>query len=583
MEQVLELDELSSVEELVLGKTYKGSFEKGRMRLNKLVAGIIEGAPALAEGALVVAKLVGVTDGEPVFIFIRSGEAGAEAGAERVEKQFFEKTTAQLRGGEPARVVGKLVCVVKAGIDKGFLLDGTGAAVVEATELEEGTFVEAFGKTRTGLPPVIAAEKVNKIDEQDVEEVGKKIQEHLKKFSEPGEFRLFVRDEVMEKLYPMIRECARFLKQSLLEFRPIVMRYHGDADGVCSALLVFSALKRFLSAARVSLEEHRFLLSTRQTDSAIYSQNDLAKDIERAALLPKKPVFVFLDHAANEESIEQLRKLKESGFEPVVVDHHPPAQGIEGVAGHFVSPFLAGGSCHYTTGLICFELAKAIAGEAEEKLAHFSLQGDKSVFSSGEFKEPRVIDYLATYNSPESLEFYESALSDAKKINYYFEEANRRINRAVAASKPFTSQKKIGSSTLVVVRLDKFCKKGEYPSKGSVLNEIHKTFSGPVVSIGYGGDAIIFRASHQAFEAGFRASHLISQLKQELPHAVVSGGGHDVAASMRVKEEFLQSVLDRALELAGEKLSKPEKISEKHALCEIIAEEGEAKVQVEEA
>ncbi|MCX6767275.1 MAG: hypothetical protein NTY90_00895 [Candidatus Micrarchaeota archaeon] len=560
MERLFELGDSSSVEDIVLGAVYKGITGRGKLRLNRLVAGTLEGAPAgLGEGETVIARFVKRKGHDPVFSFIRAG--GAEAGAERVEKTFAEKTAAGLAdaAGERVKVRGKLVCVVKAGVDKGFLLDGTGAAVVQAEGLEEGVFVEAAGEAKPGLPPIVAAERVTLLNGPETREIGEKIAGYLEENSKPFAAGTLVDDEVMRGLSGPIRECARFLRRRLLEFQPVMIRYHGDADGVCSALLVFSAMRKFLSGARVSLQENRFLVSAAQTDSAIYSQTDLAVDAEKAAALPKKPVFVFLDHAANHESIGQIERLGEGGYEIVIVDHHPPAPGVEKTAKHFISPFVAGGSSHYTAGLLCFELASAIAGPADERLARISLQGDKSVFAPKEpLKEPRVIDYLAAYNAPESLEFYENVLSDAKKIDYYFEEANNRINRLVAASKPFTRQKAVGNAAIAVVNLGKFCKKGEYPPKGAVLTEIQRTIpsSGPVVSVGYGGDAILFRANHDAHEAGFRASTLISLLKTEFPHAVVSGGGHDVAASMRVKEEFLQAVLERTLQLIEETLSK---------------------------
>ena len=583
MEPILELGEFSSVEELELGKAYKGIAMKGRVRLNKLVSGTLKGAPKLEDGEPVVAKLVKRSGSELVFSFVSAGETEAQL----IDKAFQQKTAAELREWDFASVRGRVFCVEKAGISRGFLLDGTGAAIVETQELEEGAFVEAGGEVKAGSPPIIAAQSVRPTE---VGETDAKVSEYLERNSKPLSFNPLVGDAVMKALSPKIAECARFLKRRLLEFQPVMLRYHGDADGVCSAILVVSALKKFLSSRGISTEENRFLLTTTQTDSAIYSQRDLAMDVEKAALLPKKPVMVFLDHSANQESFEQVKTLRESGHEVVIVDHHPPSPGIAGAVTHFVSPFLAGGSAHHTAGLLCFDLANAIAGGADERLAQVSMQGDKSIFAKPEpLKEPRVIDYLAAYNDPESPEFYAAVLSDPKKVDYYFEEANNRVKRALAASKPFVKQKNVGAALLVTVKLDKFCKKGEYPPKGSVLNEIHREASeasggAATVSIGTGGDSITFRANHAAFEAGFKASQLILLLKQEFPYAVVSGGGHDVAASMRVREEFLQSVLDRTLQLTEEALAKaPPKTEEKHAESEIKAEEAQAKMDVEDA
>ena len=56
-----------------------------------------------------------------------------------------------------------------------------------------------------------------------------------------------------------------------------------------------------------------------------------------------------------------------------------------------------------------------------------------------------------------------------------------------------------------------------------------------------------FRANSAAKKAGFSATRIIAEIKAELTNAVDSGGGHDVAASIRANEGFLKIVLDEAV------------------------------------
>ena len=79
------------------------------------------------------------------------------------------------------------------------------------------------------------------------------------------------------------------------------------------------------------------------------------------------------------------------------------------------------------------------------------------------------------------------------------------------------------------------------------MNALHIKYSEkldcPLASIGYEGDKIVLRANRKMAAAGFDANVIIQELKREMPSIVESGGGHNVAASMKVAPEKASEVV----------------------------------------
>jgi RecJ-like exonuclease len=358
-------------------------------------------------------------------------------------------------------------------------------------------------------------------------------------------------NHILEKLSPKIGECADLLKKAVLENEPIFLKYNDDVDGIAAALLIWGALKKFAEKNSVAFFKSN-LVST-QTSNPIYLKEEALKDLQEARNFDEKPLLVLCDYGANEESIEGVSAVNAAGIKIVVIDHHPPAKEISSLA-LLVSPFSVGGSSDYTTGLVAFEVAKKVAGEADASLAAYSLQGDKSAFAEKKhFLEPVAIDFIASVEENPSLEKYEKIIADKEKIKILYKKAMASIERILKQCELHSKIRELpGGIKLVLVKITKMVKKGDYPPKGKALNFIQEKFlrklGAGLVSIGYGEDSINVRADAVAFERGFRSSELIKTLKEEMGYAIVSGGGHEQAASIRIRAEFSEKVLEKCIE-----------------------------------
>ena len=373
---------------------------------------------------------------------------------------------------------------------------------------------------------------------------------------------LLIDDECMRQLVPAMEKAAGVIRAALASQRPVFVRFHDDCDGITSGISLVKACRLFLAANKLPDKAPGGFpaLSSRQAESAILTVAGAFEDVRKFRGAPQKPLFVFADHAANAESLEALEELRSSGIGLVIIDHHPPAVEAPLLADAFVSshPFDKTGG--HTAGLLCFEVARLIAPDASkipETWAWWSLQGDKSPLASSRHDdEPVAIDYLAQYSEKgESADYYLEKLEDRMALDLSIRLARTAEKRALEHSRAHCRAFKAENGFFIVeCELGKI-QHGEYPSKGKLLTLIHVSKSaelgGPVVSLGWDDEFLSVRANSAAAKMGFRAGPIIGLLKSEFPNDVISGGGHDVAASMHVSEKSVKKIADRFAELAG--------------------------------
>ncbi|MBU1198151.1 hypothetical protein KJ765_06630 [Candidatus Micrarchaeota archaeon] len=362
---------------------------------------------------------------------------------------------------------------------------------------------------------------------------------------------LLINDRVMRKLLPRIQATAEFLKKAAERNQHILIKFDGDGDGICSGLNMLKALRRV---------SHNKRISNYPGPSAVYRIEEALNDLNRAEST-KETVFLFLDHAANEESVDALHLLKSYGARIVIIDHHPFSTKTKALAERMVSPMLVSkDGASYVTGLLAYEVAKRIAPEeADDALAWYALQADKSRFASKkEFMEPIAIEYLEFFRRNNSLEFYEKTLADSETVKESCHQAKEKIGQALTLAKRNAEYKKSRRFTSAVVRVAKCVPEGDYPSKSRLISEFQQLMEKKhenLVSLGVDSDSMSFRASKKALKNGFRASQIIRQLKDMFGTEIISGGGHDVAASLKANPSAIHAIVHEALAL----VEKPKK------------------------
>ncbi|MFH1470739.1 MAG: hypothetical protein ABIF01_03255, partial [Candidatus Micrarchaeota archaeon] len=161
-----------------------------------------------------------------------------------------------------------------------------------------------------------------------------------------------------------------------------------------------------------------------------------------------------------------------------------------------------------------------------------------------------AIDFLGKYSRfQNTLEFYESVLSNEKMLGSIEAQAKAKLERAVRVAKESLKVKEFPNGfILCTANLQKSFKPGDFPGKGMLAGAVHDhvgaQMKGPVVTIGYSGRLFSIRANAEARTRNFDANSMINQIKRELINSIESGGGHDVAASLYVNDGFENIVLE---------------------------------------
>ena len=368
--------------------------------------------------------------------------------------------------------------------------------------------------------------------------------------SAPRKCEPLLDDEVMRALAGPFDECARRIRRAVYSFRPMLIRYNGDADGICSGLALKRAIESLLG------KEAGKELFFAQNNPAIYSQGDALRDVSVVRMMPgqhDRPLILLVDFAANSESLEGLELHRGAGSEVVIIDHHPFDLKVPALIDCFVSPMTCNGNSNYCTGLLAGEVAKRVADVDVGELQRIAMAGDRSRLdehSEGNLKLATALDFLAQYQKEVStLEFFDRSLKDRAFMESVYKQALEKLKHAKEIAKEFVKVKELKNGfALCKIRLDAAAKKGEFPTKGKATGMVHdelaETAKGPLVTLGYGARMISIRANPEARRRGFDASRMIEELKAEMKNAVESGGGHDIAASIKVNKGFGKIVLD---------------------------------------
>ena len=416
------------------------------------------------------------------------------------------------------------------------------SGVLEAVSGERfaiGEYVRMSGRMEfRGQREQLVCEKAEKVAGKRAGEIVAKVEAGAKL----AQTVPLVSDETMQKLLPEMRKAAGKLIAARVLGRQMILRYNNDADGISAGIGIASVLR----PAKFSAVQH---------NSAVYTNTDAIRDMSslRGTFAP---LLIIVDCCANAESVDALALVKSAGIEILIVDHHPPSPKARGLCSVFVTPWLAGAASEYPAGLLACEIAK-IAGVSAERMdavVRISLTGDKSrLYSPTEEDERRALalDFLAAYaNFANTLEFFESVLSDESLLAQIVGQAREKMGNIAKMAGNYAREKSVGKFKVHLVGLDKLAKNAEFPSKGKITGAYFdsvKQEGVPTVVIGHGERLISFRANSAARDAGFNATKLIAELKEELKDGIESGGGHDVAASLRIEKEFEKIVLEEVL------------------------------------
>ncbi len=407
-------------------------------------------------------------------------------------------------------------------------------------EFESGSFFE-YGQELLVCGVAYNDRGFMKLKATSVEKASGSYDSILRKVEEGAELKevSFLAGGLMEKLKPDIESCARKLLGAKKLGRHILLRFHSDADGISGALALTKVVRAYTS----------------QQNSANYTPFDAMRDIGNLQG-QMKPLVILLDFGCGLESVEGLKILKASGAEVMIIDHHPNEGKAEENSHILLSPWKAGsddGASSIVAGYLAVEVART-CGEDASSLAPIACAGDKSSIlpvSDSDREIALVLDYMATYSGfGNKLDFYKNALENKELYASVLVQAREALDKVTDDIKKNMKKKLEGPISVYVIDTERV-RSREFPGKGKITTRGFELVAEPAVVLGVWKNGLSFRINSGAIALGVRADSLISELKGEMGDFIEGGGGHARAASLRIREGFVGSVVEKIVEKVG--------------------------------
>ena len=459
--------------------------------------------------------------------------------------------------------------------------------------IDVDSVVEVRGEVVFRLDRVqIEVKDMEKLYGAELTRVKAAIERVIEEKSEPGDTPPLVESELIHKLYPKMREVARELRRAVFTGVPIVLRHHGDADGFVAAVAVEQALLPLMREHSPDREAEWHLFRRSPSRAPFYEMEDVVRDLQYAhedarRFGQRMPLVVILDNGSTYEDMPAIRKFKVYGSKIIVVDHHYPGEvqngraKVDELVDIHVNPYLAGGDYSITAGCLGVEIARLINPELSSKLRHLAgiaCVGDRVKGSEADAyialaqekgysvedmeRIAECVDFEAFYlRFMDGRTLIEDLLGlgrlDRQRmllevIGEESQKAKEVQLRSVLANAK--SARLPNGIMLHTLDLEQYSHKFTYPPPGKTTGMLHDVKAQEndgrrTVTLSYGPDFAILRATEDvAADLKLNLNHLVAQLAEELPGAGVTGGGHEVAGSIKFVEGYRKRVLEKLVE-----------------------------------
>lgn len=388
------------------------------------------------------------------------------------------------------------------------------------------------------------------------------------------EFKFLIESDILNKLQPKLLEAAIQIKSAIVNHNPVIIRHHADCDGYCAAVALERAILPIILDNHGSERNASKHYKRYSSNSPFYNYIDALRDLsgslyEKKNFRRKNPLIILLDLGDIAENLTAIKRVKINGIKVIVIDHHNPGtkanlEEMKKNADVFISPYDYDFDSSLVCGMICTELALLINPYVKDikflpALAGTADKSDKEEFQkylkiskySSEFlkKFAACVDYETHYlKFNESRELINQLLTgnhkpDSKIINLIYSEFEKKMSMTKIAVKEFVEMKKIDSIKLIKIDCEKILSPGDFPNSSKIVRIAHELYNGQRITIGLLSDAIIFRVNDVN---EFNVNDVVNELKKTKPSALIKGGGHEFAGTLKfikaAKEEVLEYI-----------------------------------------
>ena len=379
-----------------------------------------------------------------------------------------------------------------------------------------------------------------------------------------------VKHEIIEKLRGRIEQAALLIKKAIYDNRQILLRHNADCDGYCGAIAIERAVLKLLYAHHNDEYAQWKFYKRLPSKAPFYSVSDGFIDASSVANDAAKngnaPLLIIVDNGSGEEDLLSIKNMRLYGCQVIVVDHHFIKKDVvsEHVDVH-INPYLVGGNSQLCAGMLSVELSRFVSTENVSYLAAVAGTGDKvrseemdqyvAIAEQEGYpldfikKLALCIDYVAYYTRVEGRAYFDDLLGRDRErqkqmLSLLYADAWNKMQNALEAAKHYVTLEEQDGKTVAVLDLSSVSLVGEFPAFGKTtglvsdwLNKSHER----VYVLGLAKDMIVLRVSKGEI---FNLNEIVSALKEKMPYALISGGGHERAGTIK----FVAAAKDEVVE-----------------------------------
>jgi len=462
----------------------------------------------------------------------------------------------------------------------------TEAGVRSYPEVNLGDIVRVFGEaTRRNNQMQIEVSGMQVLKGEEADNVRGRINRALEARAEPPEVTPLIKSDIIDALWPEMRKLAKIVRRAVLTQQPVIIRHHADADGICAAVSVETAVTQFIRDNGGDPDQDNFLLRRSPSKAPFYEIEDVTRDLDmmlkdNVRFGQKLPLILLMDNGSTEEDMPSYKMTEVYGLDVIVADHHHPDDTIDKYLLAHVNPYHVGGDFGVTAGMLGTEIARLINPAVESRILHFpAVAGvaDRSeapeldsylALIEGKYTRDECSDmalsldyeqYWLRFNDgreivKDILNISNAPERHAKLVNLLLTEANLAIEDQMNTMMPHVHDQKLSSgANLFLADVEMFAHRFTFPPPGKSSGEVHdilckKYANEPVVTLGLGPDFAVIRSR------GVRMNipQMVRSMRDEMPGAGISGGGHLVVGSIKFVEGMRSQVIEKMIEKISE-------------------------------
>ncbi|MBE8540584.1 OB-fold nucleic acid binding domain-containing protein [Geoglobus acetivorans] len=401
---------------------------------------------------------------------------------------------------------------------------------------------------------------------KEASEIERLIEREIERKAEP-EFRGFlIESEVLENLKDQMMNVARELKKAVLESRPIILRHHWDADGVCGGVALEIALLDYIERVHPDPDAKNYLVRRKVSRAPFYELEDVVKDLDEsledmAKFGDKIPLVVLVDNGSGQEDIPAIEQMLIFGADVITVDHHFPDDEVDRYLLIHVNPYKAGGDSSYTSGVLCTEIARMITDRDLKILPAVSVVADRAEGEVERYIELSGYerDYLHDIGLALEFEGFYLRFRPASQIVHEIlgfgrKDRMQKLVRTLSSHAKEAIEGNVRTAmdgvrvqmlpngiALAALDVENYAKKFTFPPPGKLTGEVHdrlKRQYDRLVTVGYGPDFAVIRSEGVNLDI----PRIVKELEEEI-NAGVDGGGHLVVGSLKFIQAKRKEVL----------------------------------------